>query len=292
MTVFNFGSINIDHIYKVPHFVRPGETLTSESLTTVLGGKGANQSVALARAGVKVQHIGRLNSADEWAFNVLIQSKVNTDFVERCDQASGHAIIQVQTDGENSIVLHGGVNQSFSVDSIDAALESAKAGDYLLMQNEVNLIDHAFKAGLEKGMKVILNPAPMDQAINELPLDQLEILIVNLIEAQMLSGLESLEDVINELASRLPQVTIVITLGADGAVLASHGQRLTQCANTVDVVDTTAAGDTFVAYFLAAIMQGLDHQAALQQACAAGALAVSKTGAIPSIPSLLEVAGQ
>lgn len=289
MTVFNFGSINIDHIYSVPHFVRPGETLSSDSLQTVLGGKGANQSVALARAGVEVRHIGRLNRADDWAFSLLEQSGVNTSFVEACDEVSGHAIIQVDKHGENAIVLHGGANQNSSIESIEVALHGAKAGDYLLLQNEVNLIDQAFAIGLAKGMKVVLNPAPMSEAIRELPLEKLDILIVNQIEAQTLSGANLLEDIIDQLVNKFPNTKVVITLGAQGAVVLANGQRLMQSASAVEVVDTTAAGDTFVGYFLAGLVQGLGEQAALQQACQAGALAVSVAGAIPSIPSISDL---
>ena len=284
MTVFNFGSINIDHIYKVPHFVRPGETLRCESLNTVLGGKGANQSVALARAGINVNHVGRLNIADDWALNLLEQSGVDCEFIELCNEPSGHAIIQVDSDAENAIVLHGGANQNFATERIHAVLRGANVGDYLLMQNEVNLIDQAFAMGIARGMKLVLNPAPMSESIKDLPLDKLEILIVNQIEAQMLSGVEALDDIIETLEHKLPETMIVITLGAAGAVLSSKKKRFEQCAYAVDAVDTTAAGDTFVGYFLAALIQGMDEQSALKHASKAAALAVSVAGAIPSIP--------
>ena len=121
-TILNFGSINIDNVYRVEHFVQPGETLASLSLDIVLGGKGANQSVAIARAGVKVQHIGRVCKTDSWVFSQLEACGVDVSHVVGVDEPSGHAIIQVDADGENAIVLHGGANQNFSVESIDAAL--------------------------------------------------------------------------------------------------------------------------------------------------------------------------
>jgi len=285
-TVFNFGSINVDHIYQMPHFVRPSETLASQSLQTVLGGKGANQSVALARAGATVQHIGRLSEADKWAYDLLAKNGVGVNSIDLCEEASGHAIIQVDAQGENAIVLHGGANQGFNIDQLETALSNAKPGDYLLMQNECNLIESAFEMGLSKGLKIVLNPAPMSAGIKSLPLEKLDTLVVNQIEAEMLSECQQLDEIVQCLESMLPNTRIVVTLGADGACLVKDKAKVKAESVAAEVVDTTAAGDTFVGYFLAGIINGLNEQATLEQACRAGALAVSLAGAIPSIPSL------
>jgi ribokinase len=161
MTVYNYGSINIDLIYRVPHLVMPGETLSSQSMDTLLGGKGANQSVAVARAGTSVCHVGRVGRADQWAVEQMLAAGVDVTHVEQIDGASGHAIIQVDDQGENSIILHGGANQSFTRSILENCLSEASADDWLLLQNECNDISVAFDIAVSKGMKIMFNPAPM-----------------------------------------------------------------------------------------------------------------------------------
>ncbi len=285
MTVFNFGSINIDLVYRVPHLVKPGETLASSSLQTVLGGKGANQSVALARAGVAVQHVGRLGNSDTWAADQMSEAGVDMRHVEFIDGPSGHAIIQVDDAGENSIILHGGANTSFDPSTLKTHLSSARAGDWLLVQNECNALATAFDVAVAAGMPIAFNPAPMTDAVAALPLEHCAVLIVNETEAAALAGTDDMSEAINVLSQRYPQTRLVLTLGSRGAQLLYQSQHHIQAAASVAVVDTTGAGDTFVGYFLAALIDGLDDAAALRRACHAGALAVSVAGATPSIPT-------
>lgn len=289
MKVFNFGSINIDLVYRVPHLVKPGETLSSRSMETVLGGKGANQSVALARAGVQVRHIGRLGRADEWASLQMQSAGVDISSVTHIDGSSGHAIIQVDDEGENSIILHGGANQSFVADGLEKSMETAKAGDWLLIQNECNDVGAAIDIATSRGLSVAFNPAPMNAKVNALPLEHCAVLIVNETEAAALAGTEDLERALDVLAKRLPATRLVLTLGSKGAVLRHGDEQFTAKALAVEVVDTTGAGDTFVGYFLAGLIDGLGDQSALQRACAAAALSVTKAGATPSIPIADEV---
>ncbi|MFK8080407.1 MAG: ribokinase [Granulosicoccus sp.] len=289
MQVFNFGSINIDLVYRVPHLVAPGETLLSRSLETVLGGKGANQSVALARAGARVVHIGRLGQADSWAGDQLLQAGVDTSLVATIEGPSGHAIIQVDDRGENSIILHGGANQSFSHDLLANALESAEAGDWLLMQNECNALDSAFSLAASKGLRIAFNPAPMTPEITQLPLERCALLIVNETEAAALAGDDDLNSAIISLGKKYPDTHLVLTLGSKGAMLQRGPLQHTATAMRVSAVDTTGAGDTFVGYFLASLMEGLDDERALHRACAAGALSVTRHGATPGIPTRAEL---
>ena len=284
--ILNLGSINIDHVYRVDHFVQPGETLASDSLSVVLGGKGANQSFAIVCAGGEVKHLGRVNEADHWVFSYLINNGIDTSLIEPVDVATGHAIIQVDSHGENCILLHGGANQSFEPNKLQAIISQYEAGDYLLMQNETNAIDFAFELAIKQGMKVVLNPAPMSDAIHDLPLEELDTLIVNFGEAQSLSKQTALDDVSDELLEMLPNTRIVITLGAQGAILLNNGSLTRVAAKPAEVVDTTGAGDTFVGYFLSAIVDGLSDFDALDRACHAAALAVETAGAMPSIPKL------
>lgn len=289
MKVFNFGSINIDKVYRVPHLVRPGETLSSLSLETVLGGKGANQSVALARAGVQVHHIGRIGKADDWAVVQMLEAGVDVQAVERIDGESGHAIIQVDDDGENSIILHGGANQGFDRSVLEKRLGQATAGDWLLMQNECNDIDIALDIAAERNLSIAFNPAPMTDEVRHLPLERCAVLIVNETEAAALAGRDDPDEALATLSEKYPQTRLVLTLGARGALLQFAGRQVHEAASKVRVVDTTGAGDTFVGYFLAGLMQGRDERSSLQHACRAAALSVTVAGATPSIPHAADV---
>ncbi len=283
---FNLGSINIDHVYRVAHFVQPGETLASIDLQTLLGGKGANQSLALARAGAKVCHIGCINHSDTWAVDMLESSGVDVSGILQIEQASGHAIIQVDDAGENAILLHGGANQALSDAHIASTLNAAGAGDFLLMQNECNGLEQAMRLAKDKQMRIAFNPAPMGSNVESLDLKNCDVLILNEIESQQLSGADTEEGAIKTLLERFPNVQLVLTQGSRGASWYYQGQHEFVAASKVDVVDTTAAGDTFVGYFLSVIdKNGGDALAALHKACAASALAVTVAGASSSIPN-------
>jgi len=288
--ILNFGSINIDYVYRVPHLVEPGETLASLDLSVVLGGKGANQSVALARAGVDVSHIGRLSRSDRWAAESLRDMGVDTQYVELIDDASGHAIIQVDQSGENAIVLHGGANQSFDLQSLEKTLKDASNSyTYLLMQNECNLLAEVVELANSLNCKIALNPAPMTNQIKSLPLTQIDTLIVNEIEARELTGQSEHQSVIDTLAELSPNSQIVLTLGVQGALLLHQGNITHAASPKVDVVDTTGAGDTFVGYFLAGCVAGLSAEVSLKRACSAASVAVTRQGATPSIPFVAEL---
>ncbi len=287
--IINFGSINVDHIYQVPHFVAPGETLASTSLRTVLGGKGANQSVAVARAGVAVAHVGQISAQDAWALDELKRAGVDTQAIKLMDGASGHAIIQVTPAGENAIVLHGGANRNCRLSALKKALSAHANAEYLLLQNECNLVPEALDLASTRGLKIALNPAPMTESIKALPLDRLDLLVVNEVEGRALSGASDTKDILARLESLASTTDIVLSLGSEGAVLSKHGQRYHQQARDVATVDTTGAGDTFVGYFLAGIVDNLDPHTNLARACDAAALAVTMEGAIPSIPNLSDV---
>ena len=287
--IINFGSINIDYVYRVPHLVKLGETLSSLDLVTGLGGKGANQSVAIARAGVSVAHVGRVFKGDRWAVALLASTGVDTDNIALIEGASGHAIIQVDDQGENAIVLHGGANQSFSIADIESALNRNQQARYLLMQNETNLLAETFELAQAKGIKIVLNPAPMTDNIKDLPLAKLDTLIVNQGEAEALCGAADIDQMTQQMAALAPQTRVVVTLGGDGAMLLANGEVTHINSPSVDVVDTTGAGDTFVGYFLAGVAEGMNDYDALQRACLAGSIAVTRQGAITAIPDRSEV---
>jgi ribokinase len=289
--IYNIGSINVDYVYRVPHLVKPGETLASHELSTVLGGKGANQSVAAARAGCPVSHVGCIGQSDQWALAQLTQWGVNTQPVRTVDGPSGHAIIQVDDAGENSIVLFGGANHQLTVHQLDEALSHAKETDWVLLQNECNAPDNVFAQAKAKSLSLAFNPAPMSESVLQLPLQQVDCFIVNEVEARGVAANErgGAQELVSALAQQFPNATVALTLGAGGVELI-HAGHVTHCAApSVNVVDTTGAGDTFVGYFLAGLVAGLEPAAAAHRACFAAALSVTKPGATPSIPTIQDV---
>ena len=159
--VLNFGSLNVDHVYRVDHFAQPGETISCQDFRRFAGGKGLNQSIALAHAGAQVFHAGKIGEADSWLKTMLRNHGVDTAFVAAVDGPSGHAIIQVNNKGENAIVIYGGANQQINQSEVGRIVASFSPGDYLLLQNEVNAVPEILFAAKERGLTIIFNPAPM-----------------------------------------------------------------------------------------------------------------------------------
>ena len=289
MAVINFGSINVDHVYQVDHFVQPGETLASSDYKRLLGGKGANQSIALARAGSDVWHVGKINEEDAGFKQTMIRENINCKFVSCTETASGHAIIQVTPSGENAIVLFGGANHELSPKDIMQALDGAKPSDWVLTQNETSAIDQVLIQAKEKGLKVAFNPAPMTESVKHLPHQCIDLLIVNEVEAEEISGHDKLDKIEEYFRREWPHAEVIITLGKAGVRMLKRDKTIDMPAFEVTAVDTTAAGDTFIGFFLSAYSAHSDSKTALLRACAASALAVTKAGAAQSIPSKEEV---
>lgn len=189
--------------------------------------------------------------------------------------------------GDNSIVLFGGANRTIDETFIDRVTSAAKPGDILLLQNEITNIDHAMEAGQKAGMRVAFNFAPFDPKLApELPLSLCDYLFLNRIEAGGIAGQSDVEEILETLARRYPETELVLTLGPEGAVaLTPAGQRFHADSPRVKVVETTAAGDTFIGYYLAAVLDGFDTGRALERACRAAALCCSRAGAAESIPT-------
>ena len=289
MKILNFGSLNLDLVYQMPHFVRAGETLSSLSFTRNVGGKGLNQSVALARAGAQVWHAGLVGEDGGMLRDFLDGYGVDTRFVRTVDQPSGHAVIQVEPAGNNCIFLYGGANQCVTEEFIREALEPFEPGDFLILQNEINRIDRIIELAAERGMQVVLNPSPVADNLKELPLEKVSWFILNEIEGAELSGETEPERILDRLTALYPHAQIVLTLGGDGSVYAGRGERIAQGAYTVRAVDTTAAGDTFTGFFFAAVAEGVAVGEALKRASKASSISVTRPGAAASIPALDEV---
>ena len=289
MAIINFGSINIDHVYQVDHFVQPGETLASTHYQQLLGGKGANQSIALAQAGADVCHVGSIHENDAAFKQALIKKGVDCRGVKCSETPSGHAIIQVTPSGENAIVLFGGANQTITAKTVMQALDGTKPSDWVLTQNETSSIDQVLRQAKEKQLKVAFNPAPMSESVKSLPLECIDLLIVNETEAAALTEKDSLDDIVAVFKEQWSECEVIITLGKAGVMMLKNNDCIKVDAFLVDAVDTTAAGDTFIGYFLSAYSNHTDANRALIRGCAASAIAVTREGAAQSIPTQKEV---
>ena len=289
MKVLNYGSLNIDLVYEVPHIVRPGETLSSLSLERFAGGKGNNQSIALAKAGVKVFHAGRVGTDGKWLVHNLKRAGANVGFIRKDAGPTGHAIIQVAASGQNSIVLFPGANRTLTKAEIRATVAEFGKGDILLLQNEINGIPEIMKQAHKAGMKIWFNPAPFSPDILDYPLSLVDLFIVNEIEAADLSGQKSEKGALTALARAFPKSRILMTLGAKGAILKEGKQEWFATSPKVKAVDTTAAGDTFIGYFAASVIKGFPPEQCLKYACTAAAISVTRKGAADSIPDKKEV---
>lgn len=285
---YNFGSINLDHVYRVPHLVHPGETLTSRDYRVGLGGKGANQSLAMALAGGSVTHWGRLGRQDAWARETLAGAGVDVSHLELVDEPSGHAIIQVDDRGENAIILHPGANHGFDPALLAQWVEATNPGEWLLAQNECNGLSELMAHARHRGLNIAFNPAPMTDAVQALPLEACRLLFVNRVEAARLADVDEAADaevLLTRLGQRLPDTATVLTLGGEGAWYQAGTERCYQPAIPVRPVDTTGAGDTFIGYFLATLQAGGSMSACLERAAMAAALGVQQAGAAESIPT-------
>lgn len=289
MRILNFGSLNLDYIYKVEHFVQPGETLAAREQKMAPGGKGLNQSVALAKAGAEVFHAGCIGIGGEPLQAVLDENGVHTEYLCRVDALQGNAVIQVDRLGENCIILYGGSNRMISREQIDETLLNFSAEDWLVLQNEVNNLEYMIEKAAAKGMKVVLNPSPFEDSLKELDYNRISWLFINEVEARQLTGKTEVHEVWNTLHEKYPGLCLIVTMGADGAYCFTPQETIYQSVFPVETVDTTAAGDTFTGYFLQGMTRGLPLKKCMERAAMASAICVTKQGAAVAIPTRTEV---
>lgn len=289
MKIINFGSCNIDYVYSVNNIVVPGETIGTYSLELFPGGKGLNQSIAAARAGGEVYHAGCVGADGEMLMDILKSSGVDVSNIKMLDEKNGHAIIQVSKSGENSILLYGGSNRMVTKEYIDDVLSRFEKGDIVLLQNETSNVQYVIKKAYEKGMKIVLNPAPFDNSLKDIDFNMLSYVILNEVEAKGFTGKDNSSEILAALKKDYPNLKVVLTLGKSGCIYSDSEQTISHPAFIVEAVDTTAAGDTFIGYFLSALTSRKTCEEAVKLASAASALTVSKKGAAPSIPELKDV---
>lgn len=287
--ILNFGSLNIDYVYAVDHMVHGGETMASHGLQVFPGGKGLNQSIAAARAGLPVFHAGLVGEDGTLLLDTLRADGIDTRFVGTVPGRSGHTIIQVDENAQNAILLYGGANRAVTPEYADTVLAHFSAGDVLLMQNEVSAGPHILRRAAEKGLAVWFNPSPMDEGALACDLSLVSVFLLNEIEGEQLTGTADPAEILDRMTAKYPKAGVVLTLGSAGAWYAQGQLRAFCPAEKVSAVDTTAAGDTFTGYFLRGMLDGRAPADALRLAAKAASIAVSRPGASPSIPRLCEV---
>lgn len=289
MKVLNIGSMNLDHVYTVDHIVEPGETQSSTQLQLFLGGKGMNQSVALAKAGVEVYQGGMIGEDGGVFLDACREYGIHADYIRTVDARTGHAIIQIDKNAQNCILLYGGANQALTEAYVDEVISQFEQGDILLLQNEVNLMPYIVDRGYAQGMKIVLNPSPFDDKLKAVDMTKISLFLLNEIEGYQLTGCREPDAIIDSIRERFPHAAVVLTLGSDGAVYADQSCKHFQPIFPVKAVDTTAAGDTFTGYFIAGLAQGMEIPDILRMSAKASSIAVSRAGAVPSIPYRNEV---
>ena len=287
--ILNFGSLNLDQVYRVDAFVQPGETKSSLSLATHCGGKGLNQSIAASRAGAEVWHAGKIGTDGDMLEKKLRENGVDCSLLEHSRGVSGHAIIQVDNSGQNCILLYGGTNQELTEDSIDRALDVFGNDGLVLVQNETNLVGSIIHKAHKRGLLVAINAAPMDEKVFGYPLELVDWLIVNEIEGACIAKCEFEVDILPKLNKLYPNMNVLLTLGKRGAVCVRGAEQARSGIYSTKVVDTTAAGDTFLGYFLTEALDQKSLSDALALATAASSICVGVMGAADSVPLRAEV---
>lgn len=283
------GSLNYDYVYEMDHIAAPKETAASSNMETVCGGKGLNQSIALAKAGAEVWHGGIVGEDGGLLKETAAGYGVHIEHIKSVSGRSGHAIIQVDRKGQNAIVLYGGSNRKFTADYILRTLDFFEKGDCLVLQNEINHTDEIIREGYARGMNIVLNPSPFEPEILNWELSKVSTFFLNEVEGEQMTGKRDEKEMLAVLKARYPAAEFVLTLGEKGAVYAAGAEEIFQPAVPVCAVDTTAAGDTFTGYFLAARAKGFPAGQCLEIAARAASIAVGRKGAAPSIPVWEEV---
>lgn len=287
--VLVYGALNLDHVYSVDHFAGPGETISAKALRTTCGGKGLNQAVAFAKAGAQTYLAGKTGIGGEVLRDTCQKYGVNTDYLMRQEQPCGHAVIQVDGKGQNSIIIYGGTNIMQKREEIDAVLDHFQKGDFLILQNEINNLPYLIQKAYEKEMEIVLNPSPYHTELQECGLSKISWLILNEVEAFQMTGKKNTSEIVNYFKLLYPNMKIVLTLGEEGSVCLKDGKYFAVPCCKTEVVDTTAAGDTFTGFFFSEINRGAPVKNALMTASKAAALTVSRNGAAQAIPYLDEL---
>lgn len=284
------GSLNIDRTYRVESLVKPKETIAALAYESFCGGKGFNQAIALSRAGSEVYFAGVIGHDGTPFIEALNKDNIKTELIKQSENSNGHAVIQVDEEGQNSITIVSGSNAEITEAYIDEVLAHFKAGDLIVLQNEITCVDYAIRRAKERGLFVAFNPSPMNDSIKACDLSLVDYLVVNEIEGASLCGSEEPAEILRRLHKSYPNTSVLLTMGENGSIyMDKSGARYAERAILCEAVDTTAAGDTFTGYFLDGIFKEMDPAEALLVAAIASGISVTRKGASPSIPTFDEV---
>lgn len=289
MKILNYGSMNIDNVYQMDHMIQPGETQMARAKHVFAGGKGLNQSIAIARAGGAVYHAGVAGEDGGILLDTLERGKVDTRCIKRMSGPSGHTVIQVDSNGQNSIIVFAGENMRVLPDDISRVLDGFEQGDLLILQNELDNSPLIMRMASQRGMTIVFNPSPVNDGLKDYPLECVNWFLLNEIEGKALTQETEPEKILASLREQYPSAGVVLTLGGDGAYCMRGAEILYQPAFPVQPVDTTAAGDTFTGYFVAGVSRGEELALVMKRAAKAASIAVSRPGAADSIPEAAEV---
>lgn len=289
MKILVFSSLNIDHNYYVKQIAKPKETIFAKEYNVVSGGKGLNASIALARSGVHVYLAGNIGNDAKILEKVLADNKVDTTYLNKVDEPNGHAVIQIDENGENSIFIYGGSNQSITTEYIDMVLSKFEKGDLLILQNEINNQIYLINKASELGLTIMLNPSPFNDDIYTYPLSKIDYFFINEVEGKGFTNETDPLRILDELKIMYPKAKVILTLGSIGAYYQDGDYRIFQEAFKVKAIDTVGAGDTFMGYFSYGLSQGFNPEKCLLLATKASSLTVQRKGAADSIPTLKEV---
>lgn len=289
MKILNFGSCNIDYVYNVSEFVKAGETISALSTSEHPGGKGLNQAVAAARAGGNVFFAGNIGVDGIFLKELLENSGVNTKYLKINKARTGNAIIQIDENGENCIIVSAGANALLNEAYIKSVTADFARGDICMLQNETPCTDFIIKQAKACGMTVICNPSPMNEKITDSAIGMCDYIIANKTEGKALTGKEEPDDILKALFKKYPHTKTVLTLGKNGSIYSDGTDTVKRPSFKADPVDTTGAGDTFTGYYTAMISKGKTAAEALKTASAAAAIATEKQGAASSIPPIANV---
>ena len=283
MKILVFGSYNIDKVYSLPHLPEKGEMLACDALETHVGGKGLNQALALQKAGAEVIAAGMVGPDGDYLTSYLSGSGVDVSCVGVCDTPTGHAVIGIDPQGRNQMLIFGGANRAITESYCDRVLERHADADLLLTQYETSCVEYMLKRSHEKGIRTAVNPSPYVDAVKKLPFDCVDILILNEDEGRRMTGKTDSNAMLRALYETV-RGTVILTLGSRGSLYYDGSQTAEAPAFAVEAVDTTGAGDTFTGYCLYALLTGKTPQEALTVGSAAAALAVTRKGAAETIP--------
>lgn len=286
MKILNFGSCNIDYVYDVEHIVSPGETVDALGLSKFPGGKGLNQSIAIAKSGMQVYHAGCIGHDGAFLKQILDDNGVDTTYLRTVEETTGHAVIQVNEDGQNSILLYGGANKKTDFGFIDEVLGNFGNGDILVLQNEIGNIEYIIDKAYDMGMCTVLNPSPFGKVFERLDLEKINYLILNEIEAFQFTKEKDIDAIREFFSRKFPNLKVVLTLGINGSIYFDKESSVEFPAFSVNAVDTTAAGDTYLGYFVSCIAGSVEIKEALKFSSAAAAVSVTRKGASVSIPTI------